>query len=176
LKKKNKVKPPARLPGSPAARLSAASPGARHPGGCEGSAPFGQINIGNKTENLDSLIGSYYNFCKLNNIETIKKYRFSEILIDKLKSLKWENISKKRTGAGLFITGISYKKKNNLTEKTNSVITNGLIYLNSPEKGKGLLRLEDSIPLLRLRTPTLPSLPAGLPGARHCAARLPGWS
>ena len=62
----------------------------------------------------------------LNNIEApIKINRFSELLLDNLKSLKWKNIEKKRNSAGYSIFNV----KINTREQVNIVNNDSLIKL-----------------------------------------------
>ena len=74
-----------------------------------------QTPIGNSTTKKNTLYGNYYIWAKINNVEPIKNNRFSELLIDSLKVLKWNYITKKRTASGLVITGITIRANSNLT-------------------------------------------------------------
>jgi len=75
-----------------------------------------KLQVGNKNSNKDTLYGNYLNWCIVNNIEPIKINRFSELLSDQFKSLKWE-ITKKRTSVGFFFYGIKFKDLNENTTK-----------------------------------------------------------
>ena len=77
-----------------------------------------KLQVGNKNSNKDTLYGNYLNWCIVNNIEPIKINRFSELLSDQFKSLKWET-SKKRTSLGFFFYGIKFR---NLNENTNKLV------------------------------------------------------
>ena len=71
-----------------------------------------------KSSAEDTLYGCYLKWCSLNNIENPTKIsRFSDLLLDNLKTLHWSNVSKKRTSRGFFITGVKLKEGwvNNLT-------------------------------------------------------------
>ena len=81
--------------------------------------PTSKEPVGNQKSNTETLYGHYYAWCLQNNIEPIKINRFSESLIDKLRtSLKISDAKKKRSASGNFITGIKFKNKN-LEEKTS---------------------------------------------------------
>jgi putative DNA primase/helicase len=71
--------------------------------------------IGTKNSDKNTLYGNYLNWCVMNNIEQpIKINRFSELLLDNLKSLKWKFVEKKRTSAGYFIINIKINNKEQL--------------------------------------------------------------
>lgn len=75
--------------------------------------------IGIKNSESNTLYGNYLNWCVVNNIEPpIKINRFSELLLDNLKSLKWKKVEKKRTSAGYFLTNvkISLNEQLNITK------------------------------------------------------------
>lgn len=79
----------------------------------------GKTQIGNSNSGLDTLYGNYLNWCYINNIEPpIKINRFSGLLLDSLKTLKW-NIFKKRSSSGYFIIGVKIKVENNLNGDVN---------------------------------------------------------
>lgn len=76
----------------------------------------GRTQIGNSKSGLDTLYGNYLNWCRINNIEPpIKINRFSDLLLDSLKTLKW-TIEKKRLSSGYFIIGVKIKAEENLNE------------------------------------------------------------
>lgn len=81
--------------------------------------PEVRTQIGNSKSSLDTLYGNYLNWCRINNIEPpIKINRFSNLLIDSLKNLKWK-ITKKRSSAGYFIIGLKLKIEVNFNEPLN---------------------------------------------------------
>lgn len=70
--------------------------------------------VGNKKSGLNSLYGNYLHWCSINNIEPpIKINRFSDLLLDSLNTLNWENVQKKRSSSGYFIVGIKIKDEEN---------------------------------------------------------------
>lgn len=75
-----------------------------------------KTQIGNSKSGLDTLYGNYLNWCCLHNIEPpFKINRFSDLLLDSLKTLKW-TISKKRSSSGYFIVGVKIKVEVNFNE------------------------------------------------------------
>lgn len=79
----------------------------------------GKTQVGNSKSGLDTLYGNYLNWCRLHNIEPpIKINRFSNLLLDSLKTLKW-TVSKKRSSSGYFIVGVKIKVEVNF----NNAIT-----------------------------------------------------
>jgi hypothetical protein len=56
----------------------------------------------------------------MSNIEPpIKINRFSDLLLDNLNTLNWENVKKKRFASGYFIAGVKIKDKDEEKEISN---------------------------------------------------------
>lgn len=76
--------------------------------------------IGYNKSGLDTLYGNYLHWCSMSNIEPpIKINRFSDLLLDNLNTLNWENVKKKRFASGYFIAGVKIKDKDEEKEISN---------------------------------------------------------
>lgn len=71
--------------------------------------PLAKSPIGNDTKTRLTLYGNYFHWASLNNIPPISKYRFSDLLLDHLISLKWKGVEKKRTNKGVIMQNVKLK-------------------------------------------------------------------